>query len=129
MMIKVFRINTGSCGGCDLEIAAAVSNSNDIIWAEDPAQADILLLTGPLTNSSRPLFLKLWSELGGRIPLFAVGRCAIDGHPFGRGGLIEVPEVTAHLELDGCPVSPQEIASAIRTALQDTRLISTRIQR
>ena len=82
-MIKVYRINTGSCGGCDIEIAAAVDAGPDLGWADAPATADLLLLTGPLTAASRPLVLALCHELGGRVPLLAVGRCAIDGHPFG----------------------------------------------
>jgi Ni,Fe-hydrogenase III small subunit len=114
-MIKVYRINTGSCGGCDVEIAAAVASSAHLAWADSPAAADVLLLTGPITSASQPAFLALWGELSGQIPLLAVGRCAIDGHPFGRGGVGELPEVRA-LKLDGCPPTPGAIADAIRQA-------------
>ena len=110
-MIKVYRINTGSCGGCDLEIAAVVAASADLAWADSPADADVLLLTGPLT-------IALWRSLGGQIPLLAIGRCAIDGHPFGRGGLAEAPEISARLKLDGCPPEPRAIAEAIRRAIE-----------
>ena len=115
-VIKVYRVNTGSCGGCDVEIEAAVAGSADLAWAETPGSADLVLLTGPLTSSSRPVFLALWNELAGRVPLLAVGRCAIDGHPFGRGGIAELPELTA-LTLDGCPPSPRAIAEAIKRAV------------
>lgn len=117
-MIKVYRINTGSCGGCDVEIAAALASSADLAWATSPTNADVLLLTGPLTISSRPAFLALWRELGGQVPLLAIGRCAIDGHPFGRGGLAEQPEISARLKLDGCPPEPRAIAEAIRKAVK-----------
>src|SRR5262249_6399491 len=96
-MIKVYRVNTGSCGGCDVEIEAAVASSADLAWAETPGSADVLLLTGPLTSSSRPIFLALWNELAGRVPLLATGRCAIDGRPFGRGGIAELPQIAAHM--------------------------------
>jgi Ni,Fe-hydrogenase III small subunit len=119
-MIKVYRVNTGSCGGCDVEIEAAVASSADLAWAETPGSADVLLLTGPLTSSSRPVFLAIWNGLSGRVPLLAIGRCAIDGHPFGRGGMAELPEVAA-LTLDGCPPSPHAIARAIRDAAGVTR--------
>jgi Ni,Fe-hydrogenase III small subunit len=112
-MIKVYRINTGSCGGCDVEIEAAVAGSADLAWAESPSSADVLVLTGPLTTASRPAFLDIWNELSGRVPLLAVGRCAIDGHPFGRGGIAELPELAASL-LDGCPPTPGAIVEAIR---------------
>jgi Ni,Fe-hydrogenase III small subunit len=120
-MIKVYRVNTGSCGGCDVEIEAAVASSADLAWAEMPGSADVLLLTGPLTSGSRPVFLALWSDLEGRVPLLAIGRCAIDGHPFGRGGIAEVPEVAA-LTLDGCPPPPHAIAAAIRRAAQGDKI-------
>ncbi|HEX9370386.1 MAG TPA: NADH:ubiquinone oxidoreductase [Roseiflexaceae bacterium] len=117
-MIKVYRINTGSCGGCDLEIAAVVAASADLAWADSPADADVLLLTGPLTIGSRAAFMALWRSLGGQIPLLAIGRCAIDGHPFGRGGLAAAPEISARLKLDGCPPEPRAIAEAIRRAIE-----------
>jgi Ni,Fe-hydrogenase III small subunit len=117
-MIKVFRINTGSCGGCDLEIGSAVAAHADLAWADGPANADVLLLTGPLTVGSRAAFMALWRELGERIPLVALGRCAIDGRPFGRGGLAESPEINARLTLDGCPPEPKAIVEAIRKAVK-----------
>lgn len=117
-MIRVYRINTGSCGGCDAEIVAAVASDAGLTWAEGPDRADLLLLTGPLTGASRPVFLAIWQELAGRVPLLAVGRCAIDGHPFGRGGLAELPELSAR-KLDGCPPAPSAIVEAIRQAAGD----------
>ena len=112
-MIKVYRVNTGSCGGCDVEIEAAVAASAELAWADAPDRADVLLLTGPLTSGCRPTFLALWQELSGRVPLLAIGRCAIDGHPFGRGGIAGLPEVDART-LDGCPPTPNAIAEAIK---------------
>jgi Ni,Fe-hydrogenase III small subunit len=117
-MIKVFRINTGSCGGCDLEIGSAMAAHADLAWADSPADADVLLLTGPLTVGSRAAFMALWHELGQRIPLLAIGRCAIDGRPFGRGGLADSPEIEARLTLDGCPPEPKTVAEAIRKAVK-----------
>lgn len=115
-MIKIYRVNTGSCGGCDVELEAAVASSRDLAWAETPGSADVVALCGPLTASSRPAFLALWKELAGRVPLLALGRCAIDGHPFGRGGVAEVTELRART-LDGCPALPGAIADSIRKAV------------
>jgi len=117
-MIKVYRINTGSCGGCDVEIEAAVAGGRELTWADSPHSADALLLTGPLTVSSRSAFLALWNELGGRVPLLAVGRCAIDGHPFGRGGIAELPQIEAQL-LEGCPPAPSAIVEAIKRMVNE----------
>jgi Ni,Fe-hydrogenase III small subunit len=114
-MIRVYRINTGSCGGCDVEIEAAVDLGTDLGWADGPYVADVLLLTGPLTAASQPAFRALWAEMAGRTPLLAIGRCAIDGYPFGHGGLAELPEINAR-KLDGCPPTPAAIVEAIRQA-------------
>ncbi|MGQ9548566.1 MAG: NADH:ubiquinone oxidoreductase [Roseiflexus sp.] len=119
-MILVYRFNTGSCGGCDLEVTAAIAATDDIDWAATPYEADVLLLTGPLTASTKTAFMALLRELENRAPIIAVGRCAIDGRPFGRGGIAAVPTLTAHLSLDGCPPTPAQIVEAIRAIAGDS---------
>ncbi len=116
--MKLFRVNTGSCGGCDVEIEAAVATHEDFMWVADPFEADICILTGPITSGSRPAWTALWREIKDTVPLLVIGRCAIDGHPFGRGGVAEMPEVRAVLKLDGCPPDPDEIVAAIRSVGQ-----------
>lgn len=117
-IIRIYRVNTGSCGGCDAEIAAAVERSAELAWADTPGSADLLLLTGPIVGSSRAAFQSLYESLAGRVPLLAVGRCAIDGHPFGRGGVAELANLRAHT-LDGCAPTPDAIAEGARRALRD----------
>jgi Ni,Fe-hydrogenase III small subunit len=114
---KLFRVNSGSCGGCDVELASAVAASHDLTWTDNPFDADALLLTGPLAVGSRAAFQALWRELDGGVRLLAIGRCAIDGSPFGRGGVVEIPEVGVRLKLDGCPPTPEAMAAAIREAV------------
>ncbi len=117
-IIRIYRVNTGSCGGCDVEIAAAVERSAELAWADTPDSADLLLVTGPILGSGRAAFQSLCDALGGRVPLLAVGRCAIDGHPFGRGGLAELAGLRAHT-LDGCAPTPDAIADGARRALRE----------
>lgn len=93
---------------------AAIDAAVDIAWAATPFDADVLILTGPITPGARRALLALLQELDGRVPVLVVGRCAIDGHPFGRGGVAELASVTVRLKLDGCPPSPVQIADAIR---------------
>ncbi|MBC8163406.1 MAG: NADH:ubiquinone oxidoreductase [Roseiflexaceae bacterium] len=116
-MIKLFRMNTGSCGACDAEIEAAVLLNRDLAWAGDPFEADVLLLTGPLLPQAKLAFLAIWHKLRESVPLVAVGRCAIDGYPFGQGGLAANPEIVAALKVDGCPPDPGAIAAAVHEAL------------
>ncbi len=114
-VIRVYRFNTGSCGGCDLEITAAIAAAADIDWATTPCEADVLLLTGPLTPGTRTAFMALLQELGHRALICAIGRCAIDGYPFGRGGVAVVPNLKVDVALNGCPPTPAQIIEAIRT--------------
>lgn len=115
-MIRIYRINTGSCGGCDIEIVAAVVADTHLTWADSPYNADALLLTGPITPGSREPLLRLLREVN-HLPLLAIGRCAIDGHPFGRGGVRELRDQVVQLQVEGCPPTPKEIAAAIHSAL------------
>ncbi len=116
-MIKLYRINTGSCGGCDSEIALAVATDAGLSWASSAATADALLLTGPITLGSQQALQRLLSEIG-TVPILAVGQCAIDGSPFGRGGVKELADLVVRLRVEGCPVTPQAVAQAIREAVQ-----------
>lgn len=118
--IQVYRFNTGSCGGCDLEIIAAIAAADDIAWAATPQEADVLLVTGPLTYSIKGVLAAHVQGLS-QIPVLIVGRCAIDGHPFGRGGVASVAELTVQRSLDGCPPNGAQILAAVRDlALRET---------
>lgn len=118
-MIRIYRINTGSCGGCDEEIQAVIATSADMEWAHTPHDADLLVLTGPITQRSKPPLQRILREAA-HTPLIVIGRCAIDGHPFGKGGVREIGEIeevgaiAVQHEVDGCPPDPEMIATAIR---------------
>ncbi len=112
-MKYVYRINTGSCGGCDVEIESAIGMSANVQWASSPQDADVLLLTGPITHSTRAPLFALLRDVG-PIPLLAIGRCAIDGYPFGKGGVQAVKELAVQAQLEGCPPTPEEIAVVIQ---------------
>lgn len=117
-IIRVYRFNTGSCGGCDLEIMAALSDIADITWAAAPQEADVMLITGPLTVGAKAALMALVRESGNQAPILAIGRCAIDGHPFGRGGVASAAGLTVHSSLDGCPPTLSQIVEAIRRAAE-----------
>lgn len=118
-IIQVYRLNTGSCGGCDLEMIAAISETADIAWATSPHEADVLLITGPLTHSAKTALGALMQELAHQPPLLAIGRCAIDGHPFGRGGLASVAGLTMQVSVDGCPPEHARIIESIRNVARN----------
>lgn len=108
-MIRYLRFNTGSCGGCDhcLSLAPGLQPTSD------PSAATLIVLTGPQTQASREA-LSQALEASSNLPVVALGRCAIDGSPFGKGGLAVASETRVDLRLDGCPVPPEAIAKALR---------------
>ena len=83
---RVFHLDTGGCGACALEVWATVETSPELQWASSPLHADVVALTGSLTAATRDLVLTIYRDyLVGRVPIVAIGRCAIDGYPYGKG--------------------------------------------
>ena len=115
--VRVLHLDTGGCGACAAEVWAAVETSPLLRWAPGPAQADVVALTGSITPATRDAVLAFIREfITERVPLVAVGRCALDGYPFGKGGLATLREVAVHLRVDGCPPLPQIILEALLNA-------------
>jgi len=119
--IRVFRANTGSCGGCDAEIILAVSQAADMEFVSTPVDADIWLLTGILSQYTRSYIVQTITSMSERPTIIAVGQCAINGAPFGRGGLLDAPEIPVKAQLDGCPPTPAVILAAIRNNLKQRK--------
>ena len=116
--IRVFRANTGSCGGCDAEIILAVAQAPDMEFVSTPIDADVWLITGILSQYTRSYIVQTITSMSERPTIIAVGQCAINGAPFGRGGLLDAPEIPVKAQLDGCPPTPAVILAAIRNKLK-----------
>lgn len=117
MTIRVFRANTGSCGGCDAHIMLAIQQAPDMECVSSPLDADIWLVTGVLTPFTRTTIMQMLTELNERPVLMVVGQCAINGAPFGRGGIADAIEIPVFAQLDGCPPTPAAILTMIRNAV------------
>lgn len=115
MTIRVFHANTGSCGGCDARIMLAISQTPDLEIVSSPLDADVWLVTGVLSSFTRTTLMQMLSELPAYPHLVAVGQCAINGAPFGRGGFADASEFRVSQKLDGCPPSLTDIIAAIRS--------------
>jgi Ni,Fe-hydrogenase III small subunit len=102
-------------------IEAATQAPGGLAWADDPLSADTLLITGPVTPVARPAFLALLRQLEGHVPLVVVGRCAIDGRPFGRAGLAELPDIDVAMRIDGCPVTVEQVREAVQQVVEGRR--------
>jgi Ni,Fe-hydrogenase III small subunit/NAD-dependent dihydropyrimidine dehydrogenase PreA subunit len=123
--LRLYRINAGSCNGCDVELAAtgAVSRFDlgpiGCSFTEDPAQADIVLITGPLTVRVREKVLRLHAQVPEPRLTVAVGVCPISGGVFRDSYAVSGPVdqyLPVHVNVPGCPPRPQAIVAGIARA-------------
>jgi Ni,Fe-hydrogenase III small subunit len=121
LTIRVFRANTGSCGGCDAEIILAVAQATDMEFVSTPIDADVWLLTGILSQYTRNYIVQTITSMSARPTIIAVGQCALNGAPFGRGGIQDAIEIPVKAQLDGCPPSPAIILAAIRNNMKQRK--------
>jgi Ni,Fe-hydrogenase III small subunit len=121
--LQLRHVDCGSCNGCELEIGAAFSSVYDAERfgarvVASPRHADGLLATGVVTrNMHQPLLNTLKSVPEPRV-VIAIGDCAIDGGAFAQGyGVVgSVADVIpVDLRVPGCPPTPQQIITALRT--------------
>ena len=109
----LFRINAGSCNGCDVELATTALIS--------PRQADIVLVTGPVTIKMRDYVLRVWNEIPEPKVTVAVGICPISGGVFRDSYAIAGPLsrlVPVDVNVPGCPPRPQAIMEGVVLAKQ-----------
>jgi Ni,Fe-hydrogenase III small subunit len=122
--VRVFHVSAGDCGACAGEVWAAVEGSAELCWAATPQSADIIVLTGSVPAAVRNAVQSLYSALvQGRLPLVAVGRCAIDGYPFGKGGVASLPELTVQRKVDGCPPLVDLVTETLIQAARQPRIV------
>ena len=120
------HVNTGSCGGCELELRALTNVFYDLErfglrFVDSPRHADVLLVTGPLSRNLRTALEQAWDATPDPKWVVAVGDCAIDGGVFKGsyavlgGAGVAVP---VDLTIGGCPPTPARILAGLRTLLE-----------
>jgi Ni,Fe-hydrogenase III small subunit/Fe-S-cluster-containing hydrogenase component 2 len=123
--LRLYRINAGSCNGCDVELAATAALSRFSVerlgcsYTEDPTHADIVLITGPLTVRVREKVLRCYAQVPEPKVTVLVGVCPISGGVFRDSYAVSGP-VDSYLPVDvnvpGCPPRPQAIVAGIAEA-------------
>jgi Ni,Fe-hydrogenase III small subunit len=123
----LFRVNTGSCNGCDVELATtAMIPRYDVErlgcrYTGSPKHADILLVTGPITARSRPYLERVLQELPRPFVVVAVGTCPTSCGIF-RDSYAVVGPLERFVDVDvnvpGCPPRPQAILDGVAKALE-----------
>ena len=122
----IYRLNAGSCNGCDVEMAtAALIPRYDVErigckYCGSPRHADLVLISGPLNLRVRDKVLRVFNEIPHPKVTIAVGVCPVSGGCFREGYSLEEP-VDQYIPLDvivpGCPPRPQAIIEGVVKAL------------
>ncbi|GAV25364.1 NADH ubiquinone oxidoreductase [Carboxydothermus islandicus] len=129
----LYRINAGSCNGCDVELATTACIPRYDVerlgckYCGSPKHADIVLITGPLTARVREKVLRLYEEIPDPKVTVAIGVCPISGGVFRDSYAITGPidnYIPVDVNVPGCPPRPQAIIDGIIEAIKiwETRL-------
>ena len=119
---KLFRINTGSCNGCDVEFVAAAFvdkfqiETLGIELVNEVEEANLLVITGPLTARSESFLKNALSKVKKPFVVVGIGTCSVSSGIFRNSYAINGPLdkfVEVNVNVAGCPPRPESIAEGI----------------
>jgi Ni,Fe-hydrogenase III small subunit len=123
----LYRINAGSCNGCDVELATtALIPRYDVErlgckYCGSPKHADIVLVTGPVTAVVKEKVLRVYNEIPDPKVVVAVGICPVSSGVFRDSYAVE-NTLDAFIPVDvnvpGCPPRPQAIIDGVAKAIE-----------
>jgi Ni,Fe-hydrogenase III small subunit/ferredoxin len=126
--LHVRHVDAGSCNGCESELQALNNpfynlHRLGIFFTASPRFADLLLVTGPVTNAMLDPLRATYEAMAEPRWVIAVGTCAVSGGIAEGGyacgnGLDGVLPVDVYLP--GCPPNPAAIIEALLMFLDRT---------
>jgi Ni,Fe-hydrogenase III small subunit len=126
--LNVRELDSGSCNGCEAEIAAMTNPYYDlerfgIHFVASPKHADMLLVTGPVTRNMAVAVKKTYEATPAPKLVVAVGACGCSGGIFAgshavAGPLEKLIPVDAYVP--GCPPTPAMLLTGILEVLRRT---------
>ena len=124
--LAIREVDAGSCNGCELEVNALGNPYYDferfgLRFVASPRHADVLLVTGPVTNNMRLALERTFKATPDPKWVVALGDCAagcgvFQASPQCVGGVANVLPVD--LVIKGCPPPPVEILKGLLALLQ-----------
>jgi len=119
--LRLRSVVAGSCGGCEVELAALGNVVFDlgrfgIQFVASPRHADGIVVSGAVNANMRHALEATWEAVPEPRLVIAVGACAIGGGPF-RGSPEVANGVPAGLPVDlwvpGCPPHPLTLLDSL----------------
>ena len=122
---SVYRIDCGSCNGCEIEIFAAITPMWDperfgFKLVANPRHADILICSGPVTRQMYYPLLRAYEAAPDPKIVVAFGACGSTGGIFHDaysvwGGIDKIIPVDVYIP--GCPPHPASVIYGLGMAL------------
>ena len=128
----LYHINSGSCNGCDIELVAVLTPRFDaerfgFRLAGSPRQADIVVVTGPVTQQSLNRVLRAIEQVPEPRCIVTMGSCPQSGNVF-RGSYAIAGPLSKYVHVDGdvagCTPKPEAVMDGLVLAtkiLQEKR--------
>ena len=122
----LFHINSGSCNGCDIELVAVLTPRYDVErlgfkLAGSPRQADIVVVTGPVTKQSLERVLRTIDQVPDPKCVVTMGSCPQSGNVFKGSYSVAAPlSKYVHVDVDiaGCAPKPEAIIDGLAKACE-----------
>ena len=122
----LYHINSGSCNGCDIELVAVLTPRYDVErlgfkLSGSPRQADIVVVTGPLTKQSLNRVLRTIAQVPEPRCIVTMGSCPQSGNVFkGSYSVCGPLSKYVHVDVDiaGCAPKPEAIILGLAQAAQ-----------
>ncbi len=124
--LSVLHVDSGSCGGCEVELRAARRAVYDlerfgVRFVASPRHADVVLVTGAVTRNLVEALELAHAAMPDPKLVVALGDCAVDGGVF-KGSYAIAGGVGTTLPVDllisGCPPAPERILAGLRALLE-----------
>ncbi|MBI5287712.1 MAG: NADH-quinone oxidoreductase subunit B family protein [Chloroflexi bacterium] len=128
--LHVRHLDSGSCNGCDWELAALLNPVYDvqrlgIDFVASPRHADLLLVTGVMTRNLQEAAVLTYEAMPEPRLVVAVGACAVGGGVFANtyaaAGSVE-PILPVDVFIPGCPPRPEAIIHGLLVAVGRMKL-------
>lgn len=124
--LAIRHVDAGSCGGCEIELAAALRLRDGlarygVTLVDDPRAADVLLISGVATRNLAEAARRTLAAMPPSRFVVAIGDCAVDGGVFKSSGAVLGGAQTilpVDLLIAGCPPSPRQIIAGLAALVE-----------